>query len=68
MAIPSVKYWNNLKLKQYSKHSLKEAISTNEIDVNSQASHLFLFAWCAVHLSWALRKKNPSNYLISNDY
>ena len=62
MAISSVKYWNNLKLKQYNKLSLKEAIGTKEIYVNSQASHRFFFAWWAVHMGLQKKKTiKPSN-------
>ena len=64
MAISSVKYWNNLKLKQYNKLSLKEPIGTKEIYVNGQASHRFFLRGGLC--TWAYRKK--SHYLMSNDY
>ena len=57
MAISSVKYWNNLKLKQYNKLSLKEPIGAKEIYVNSQASHGFFASW-AVHMG--LQKENQT--------
>ena len=55
MAISSVKYWNNLKLKQYNKLRLKGAIGTKEIYVNSQASHRFF--WHDGLCTWAYSKK-----------
>ena len=61
MAISSVKYWNNLKLKQYNKLSLKEAIGTKEIYVNSQASHRFFF--CVVGCAHGpTEKKNNQTF------
>ena len=66
MAISSVKYWNNLKLKQYNKLSLKGAISTNEIYVYSQASHLSFFfcVVCCAPVMGLQKKKKASNYLM----
>ena len=64
MAISSVKYWNNLKLKQYNKLSLKEPIGTKEIYVNWQASHRL---FCVVGCAHGPTEKKP-NYLMSNDY
>lgn len=55
MAISSVKYWNNFKLKQYNKLRLKGAIGTKEIYVNSQASHRFF--WHGGLCTWAYSKK-----------
>ena len=59
MAISSVKYWNNLKLKQYNKLSLKRAIGTKELYVNSKASHLIFFGVVSCAHVMGLQRNKP---------
>ena len=66
MAISSVKYGNNLKLKQYNKLSLKGAISTNESYVYSQASYLSFFLRGVLRTCHGPTEKKSIK--LSNDY